>query len=119
MRELALCFLGPWQATFAAESPPDFKYDKVRALLAYLAVEADRPHRREALLGMLWPEMPEAAARNNLRQVLATLRKALGERPGEPPFLLASRATVQLNPEASWRLDVAAYMALIESGQQH
>ncbi|NLF64927.1 MAG: tetratricopeptide repeat protein [Chloroflexi bacterium] len=39
MRELALCFLGPWQATFAAESPPDFKYDKVRALLAYLAVQ--------------------------------------------------------------------------------
>src|SRR5690606_24718354 len=76
-------------------------------------------HRREALLGMLWPEMPEAAARNNLRQVLATLRKALGERPGEPPFLLASRATVQLNPEARWRLDVAAFLALIEACQQH
>ena len=27
----------------------------VKALLVYLAVEADRPHRREALAGLLWP----------------------------------------------------------------
>ena len=26
------------------------------ALLAYLAVEADHPHRREALAAQLWPE---------------------------------------------------------------
>ena len=39
-----------------------FASNKVRALLAYLAVEADRPHRREALAGLLWPEQPEAKA---------------------------------------------------------
>jgi hypothetical protein len=34
-----------------------FKSNKVRALLAYLAVEMDRPHRREVLAGLLWPQV--------------------------------------------------------------
>ena len=37
-----------------------FESDKVRALLAYLAVESGRPQRREMLAGLLWPERPDA-----------------------------------------------------------
>ena len=48
-----------------------FESNKVRALLAYLAIETDRPHSRDELVGLLWPEQPDATARANLRQALA------------------------------------------------
>src|SRR6266511_3796346 len=83
-----------------------FESDKVRALLAYLAVEADRPHRRDALAGLLWPERPERAAHLNLNQALANLRGALGDRTATPPFLCITRETVQFNRASDYELDV-------------
>ncbi len=118
MPQLSLSLLGPWQATLDGQ-PIDLKYDKVRALLAYLAVEADRPHRRETLMGMLWPDLPEAAARNNLRQVLLTLREAIGDRQREIPYLLASRAAVQFNAESDHWLDVKAITDLLAMCDRH
>ncbi|MGF1665382.1 MAG: hypothetical protein ACFCVC_03820 [Acidimicrobiia bacterium] len=58
--------------------PVDIRSSKALALLVYLA-ETDRPHHRSALAGLLWPDHPESAARNNLRQALTALRKAIGE----------------------------------------
>ncbi|MEJ5199555.1 MAG: BTAD domain-containing putative transcriptional regulator, partial [Anaerolineae bacterium] len=83
-----------------------FMSAKAPALLAYLAVTG-RPHRREALAGLLWGELPDAAAANNLRQVLTSLRKEL------EPFLLVTRETVELNPARPYRLDVAEFAALL------
>src|ERR687888_605944 len=79
MARLALSFLGPLQITLAGESVTAFRSDKERALLVFLALEADRPHRREALIGLLWPEQPESLALNNLRKSLHRLRQALRE----------------------------------------
>lgn len=119
MARLALSFLGPWQVILEGEAVTGFKYDKVRALLAYLAVEADRPHQREALIGLLWPELPEAAARNNLRQVLLTLRQALGDQTSDPPFLLTSRASIQFNTESDYTLDVTTFTELLVACRRH
>ena len=119
MTRLTLTFLGPWQVTLDGESVTSFKYDKVRALLSYLAVEAGRPHRRETLMAMLWPELSETAARNNLRQVLVTLREAVGDRTAEPPYLLASRATIQFNPDSDAWLDVTAFTDLLAACDRH
>jgi hypothetical protein len=55
-----------------------FRGDKVRGLLAYLAVEADRPHARATLAALFWPEQPDALALGNLSQALTRLRAALG-----------------------------------------
>ena len=44
-----------------------FESDKVRALLAYLAVEADHAHQRETLNRLLWLDYSEAAILSNLR----------------------------------------------------
>src|SRR5262245_1801052 len=52
-------------------------YAKSRALLAYLAITR-RPHTREALASLLWGEMPDAAARQNLRVILGDLRRTAG-----------------------------------------
>ena len=58
---------------------------KVPALLAYLAM-SEGPQRRDDLAALLWGEMPEVDAKNNLRQAIANLRKAL-----EPHLLIRAK----------------------------
>ena len=49
------------------------------ALLAWLAITAsDALQRRDLLLPLFWPELPEERARNALRQAVHQLRRALG-----------------------------------------
>ncbi len=117
MNRLELALFGPVQVTIDGEPRVDSLWAKTLALLAYLAVESDRPHRRDALAGLLWPEQPNTAARNNLRQALHQLRRALGE--GPPAFLLVTPQTVQLNQASNGTLDVAEFSALIEASEGH
>lgn len=56
----------------------DIRLNKALALLVYLA-ETGRAHTRSSLAGLLWPDRPDAAARNNLRQTLTALRKVIGD----------------------------------------
>src|SRR5262245_40861167 len=49
---------------------------KAQALLYYLAVTGE-PQSRARLATLLWGDMPEAAARTNLRKALSNLRTAL------------------------------------------
>ncbi|MDY7077293.1 MAG: BTAD domain-containing putative transcriptional regulator [Chloroflexota bacterium] len=114
MARMSLFLLGPFQVTLAGEPVTAFESDKVRALLAYLAVEAHRPHRREVLAGLLWPDWPDQAARKNLRNGLANLRKAIGDRDATLPFLLITRETIQFNTASDHWLDVTAFRTLVE-----
>jgi WD40 repeat protein/DNA-binding SARP family transcriptional activator len=109
---LSLSMLGPLQVTLDGEPVTDFKSDKVRALLVYLAVEAEQPHRREALAGLLWPEWPDREARRSLRDALSNLRRAIGDHDAVPPFLLITRETVQFDTDSEYRSDVAAFSDL-------
>jgi DNA-binding SARP family transcriptional activator/tetratricopeptide (TPR) repeat protein len=122
MSHLSLLLLGAFQATLDGEPITAFKSAKARALLAYLAVEADRPHRRETLAALLWPEEPDAVANNNFRNTLSILRKALGDRDNvDAPFLLVTRETVQFNCTSDCWLDVRAfqeYVAVSNPGSQ-
>jgi WD40 repeat protein/DNA-binding SARP family transcriptional activator len=117
MAHLSLSLLGPFQVTLAGEPVMSFESDKVRALLAYLAVEARRQHRRESLAGLLWPDWPDRAARTNLRNALANLRKAIGDRHAAPPFLLITRETIQFNTTSDHWLDVTAFRTLVKTDQ--
>lgn len=56
MTHLQLSLLGTFQATVGEQRVTAFPTDKVRALLAFLAVEAGMPHRRETLAMLLWPD---------------------------------------------------------------
>jgi WD40 repeat protein/DNA-binding SARP family transcriptional activator len=111
MSHLAISLLGTFTVQIDGEPVTNFGYDKVRALLAYLVVESDHPHRRERLTGLLWPEYEERAARTNLRNALANLRSALGDREANPPFLLITRESLHFNPACDYELDVAAFEA--------
>jgi DNA-binding SARP family transcriptional activator len=53
MGGLSLALLGPMQVTRDGQPVSGFTQAKVRALLAYLAVEANHPHSREALALLL------------------------------------------------------------------
>jgi DNA-binding SARP family transcriptional activator len=48
------------------------------ALLAVLAVHAERGITREKVAALLWPDSDESSARNNLKQALHVLRRELG-----------------------------------------
>ncbi len=82
--------------------------DRTRALLAYLAIEADRPHRRGELAMLLWPDVEAKKASQNLRQTLRQLQLAIGNKEADPPYLLITRQTVQFNVAADQWCDVAA-----------
>lgn len=110
MARLVLYLLGGFNATVDDE-PLTGIYDHVRALLAYIASESDRAHRREVLAELLWPDESEEVARRNLRQALSRLRAALGDRDSDNPFLLIDRATIQFNQNSDHYLDVAAFAA--------
>jgi DNA-binding SARP family transcriptional activator len=77
---LQISVLGLYEVRLGDASALAFESLKAQALLAYLAVESCRPHSREALAGMLWPDRPASAALANLRHTLASLRTTLGER---------------------------------------
>ncbi len=106
---LLLSLLGTFHATLNGEPVTCFESNRLRALLAYLAVEAQHPHHRQVLAEFLWPDRPAGVARNNLRSALSRLRSTIGDRKSEPPFLLISRYTVQFNPASDYWLDVAEF----------
>lgn len=118
MTRLTLCLLGPLQVTLDDRPVAGLAYAKVRALLAYLAVEA-RPHSRDALAELLWSGQPAAVARRSLRVALATLRQALGDPSAATPFLISTRNSVQLNPASAIALDIASFSELIGADQVH
>ncbi|MBI1877296.1 MAG: hypothetical protein HYR94_03525 [Chloroflexi bacterium] len=113
MTQLAISLLGPFQVSLAGQPLTGFESDKVRALLAYLVVEVGRPHRRESLVGLLWPDYPEASARTNLRRVLANLRQVIGDHQAQPPFLDITPQTIQFNRAGSAWVDVLSFTELL------
>jgi DNA-binding SARP family transcriptional activator/predicted ATPase len=119
MAHLSLSLLGPFQVTLDGQPVTGFKSNKVRALLAYLAVEADRTHRREVLAGLLWPDWPDRDALSNLRYALSNLRRVIGDRIAEPPFLLITRDTLQFNTASDYWLDVTAFTEMVEADKTH
>jgi DNA-binding SARP family transcriptional activator/predicted ATPase len=116
MSTLTLYLLGTFQVKLGSTTIHTFKSDKVRALLAYLAVEADRPHRREQLAALLWPEQDQRGALANLRYTLYDLRKAIDDHHAAPPWLEISRETLQLNPAADGWSDAAAFRTAVGAG---
>lgn len=109
MAHFELALLGPLQVTRDSKQVTGLTSNKARALLAYLVVETSRPHYREALAELLWPDLPERDARRRLRYALSDLRQALDEEGADPSFFLTNRDSLQFNPDADHSLDVAAF----------
>src|SRR2546422_569747 len=82
------------------------------ALLAYLAASPQRMLRRDTLLGLFWPELDQAHARNALRQAIHVVRGALG------PRAVTSNGdeAIGLDFDQVW-CDVAAFDRALNGGQ--
>lgn len=94
-----------------------FRTRKTATLLAYLAFYGDRPHPREKLIELFWPDAPLHTARASLNTALHALRHDL-ESPGHGGSLLAAdRQTVQLRREAL-ETDVAAFIGALDAARR-
>src|SRR3954470_14840046 len=119
MARLNVALLGPLHVSLNGVPAGGFGYDKVRALLAYLLLEGDRPIGRDALAALLWPDAAPGTARKNLRTALATLRQAIGESEAQPPVLWIDRDTIQRNRHADVALDVTQLRAHLAAAERH
>jgi WD40 repeat protein/serine/threonine protein kinase/DNA-binding SARP family transcriptional activator len=117
MQRLHLALLGSFQATLDDEQPIHFRSSKDRALLAFLAVEADKPHDRTALAALLWPETSDTNARSNLRFTLSSLRHAIGDHDAEPAYLIVRPESIQFNAASSAWVDLHELERGLPQGQ--
>ena len=110
MTELALNFLGAFAVSVEGQPLTRFRSDKVRALLAYLALEPARSHPRQALAGLLWPEVTDKQALQSLRTALYYLRQTLDRTaPGlSRQLLTVTHHTVCFKTEAEPSLALPA-----------
>src|SRR5712692_980740 len=83
------------------------------ALLAYLAAATPRrPHRRDSLVALFWPELDQEHARAALRQALHGLRHALGD------GVLVTRGDEDIGlDETQIRCDVIEFERAAEAGR--
>ena len=113
MPHLRISLLGPFRASVDGKPLTGFLSNKVRALLAYLVVENDRPHSRDTLTGLFWPESPDQMARGSLRAALANLRKVIRDKQVNPPYLEINVHSIRFNLECDYWLDLDVFQDLI------
>ncbi|MBW7881330.1 MAG: PQQ-binding-like beta-propeller repeat protein [Caldilineaceae bacterium] len=123
---LSLRLLGSYEISVNGEPITTLDTQKGRALLAYLAVEADRVHPRDALAALLWPEASPQSALQNLRQRLYVLRKALTGVEGEAgsddehdACLQISRLDVRFTLGPDCWVDVHAFNTTLNAVERH
>lgn len=92
--------------------------DHARALLAYLAVEADISHPRATLATLLWPEENETTARHNLRQALFFLKQGLAVVPQRDTILQVTATTIRWNSQGV-QVDFLSLQELWRLTQSH
>ena len=118
MTRLCIYLLGPFHVTLDGEPVTGFESNKVRALLSFLALESDRPHTRDALIGLLWPDQPERAARRDLSQSLFNLRQTLHD-DAAARFLHVTRESVQFNLESDHWVDARTFAEHLAAVRSH
>ena len=106
MVQLSLILMGPFEALLDGRAITAFQSSKVRALLAFLAVEMARPHPRETLAGLLWPNVPDGCAHHSLNQALSNLRCAIYDHETTHPFLIVAPQSIQFNRNSDHWVDV-------------
>ena len=115
---LYLSLLGAFQAAWN-NTTIVFDTDKSRALLSYLAMEANRPHQREYLAGLLWSDLPKDRALHSLRQALSALRRSLAESQRCLEYLSIEREIVQFNLTSDIQMDVEVFEREAERAMKH
>ena len=104
MAGLLITLLGSFAISANGREIGPLRTKRAQALLVFLATEhalGANSHQREALMEMLWPDLPQKSAQVNLRQVLYQLRQGVPSLPATAadqhvPFFSADRRAVTL-----------------------
>lgn len=115
MAELYIHLLGTFQVMSDGEPLTGFRSNKVRALLAYLALTGERPSTRDSLAGLLWGEFDDQAAKINLRQSLSNLRQLL---PDDLLTITPQDVTFHSETTAVW-VDALTFQRLVADSRTH
>lgn len=91
-------------------APAELLWRKNLALLLYLARSPHRRRSRQHLIGLLWADKEEKAARHSLTEALRVLRQIVGE-----DKLVAEGDTIELS-ESAVELDVDEFERIVASG---
>jgi two-component SAPR family response regulator len=94
--KLIIHLLGDYFVNYNGQSLDGFGTVRLQSILAYLLLHCDIPQPRQRLAFLLWPNSSESSARNNLRQLIHQLRKAL---PDPDRFSTSDASTI------GWKLD--------------
>lgn len=110
--------LGGFEVLLDGRPLSGFESQKVRALLAYLAMPRGAAHGRERLAALFWPEHEPASARSSLRQALYNLRSTLAPSPPEPGWqpIVATHQAVTFDRDADVWIDAEAFEEALRRG---
>ncbi len=124
MSQFHISLLGPLGLRLDNRTEIHLTAPQSQALLAYLAAPDGRAgHGREQLAELFWPDQPARTGRQNLRQALARLQRALKWPPvpeeNLPPLLQVSRQHIRLHPELAIQTDLDIFLAAVATAQEH
>ena len=119
MHRLGLKLFGNYKINLDEEIVVGIKTKKARALLVYLALEADRSHRRSVLAEFFWPNKPAGLGRNSLKQALFNIRNSLADQDSTSPFLLIDREKIQFNSGSTYWIDTQEFATLLKDTRTH
>lgn len=129
MSHISLISLGHFSCLSDRRRVKNFRTNKVKALLVYLATEQaftnwPLEHQRQKLMMLLWPDLPTRAAQANLRQTIFHLRRVIPESPlseesNAQPILVIDRHSIAINLNNAIEFDVAIFRSHIELTRNH
>ncbi|MBT3189267.1 MAG: hypothetical protein HN335_09745, partial [Anaerolineae bacterium] len=108
---LTISLLGGLRITQNGVAVSGFASRKVEALLVYLVCNP-RPHPRETLATLFWPEHNQTRALANLSVALTSLRKQLKS------YLTAERHTVVFDTDVDFELDTVIFKKSITQARE-
>jgi DNA-binding SARP family transcriptional activator len=90
-----------WRGT---ERVGGFRYEKIKALLVFLAAHKGRSLGREFVASLLWPDLSPEDGRRNLRIALSHMKSVLFE----PDLFFVSKHALGIN-SAACQLDLEEF----------
>lgn len=106
-------FLGPVEVECNAGRIESQLPKKGLALLAFLSLSPGVSQPRQKLADLLWSDLSEEAARNNLRQAMLGMKRHLESKESRSSCLVSDRHSVRFEAGGRYYADTAAFLAPI------
>lgn len=116
--DLSIKLLGSYRCDGPEEGIPDLPGTRNALLLAYFAQSPGQKIRRDKLLALFWPDVPQESARNSLNVALCHIRTHFQQflRP-EEKIIVHQRGSYLLNPDWIIHTDVQEFTQWMQRGR--